>query len=118
LFTRLCDLSKPYRLLIINDDNIDIAMPPTSAAYTPRGVIGVHGSMEPKVRAGSRAQLRYGIASNHDPLSTDTSSIGLHAWDIALRDDTAALTRDAFIKDTELDMHDAVCHCFYFSLFD
>ena len=72
----------------------------------------------PKSGLDPRAQLRYGIVSNHDLLSTDTSFIGLHAWDIALCNDTAALTCDAFIKDTELDMHDAVCHCFYFSLIE
>jgi hypothetical protein len=81
-------------------------------AYTPRGLRSVHGySTEPTLCAGSRARIRYGIASDHKPSEPDR----LHAWDVALRNDTGSVSiiRDAFIKDTELDVHDAVRLCLY-----
>lgn len=71
--------------------------------YTPRGVKCVQGiHTGPMISAGSRAQLRHGIASDHHP------SQGLHSWDIALRRDVGPIGRESFIKDTERDLHDAV----------
>jgi hypothetical protein len=78
-------------------------------SYTPGGVRSVQGfSRDPKLSAGSRAQIRHGISSQHDPSATSAHPRGLHQWDINLRNDTGSLMRDAFIKDTEHDVHDAV----------
>lgn len=95
-------------------DNIHfcIAMAEPQCAYTPRGLRSIHGySTEPALCAGSRAQIRYGIASDYKPSDAGR----LHAWDVALRNDAGSVSviRDAFIKDTEHDIHDAVCPCFY-----
>jgi hypothetical protein len=77
-------------------------------SYTPRGVKGLQGSQTGSmVSAGSRAQIRHGIASAH---SSMVIGDGLHAWDMALRQDAGPLVRETFIKDTECDMHDAVSH--------
>jgi len=79
-------------------------------SYTPHGVRSIQGySTEPKLTAGSRAQIHHGIASNHNPMSVSAHPGGLHQWDIALRNGTGSIMRDTFIKDTEDDMHDAVC---------
>lgn len=59
------------------------------------------------VSAGSRAQIRHGIASAHSSMAIGD---GLHAWDMTLRQDAGPLVRENFIKDTECDMHDAVSH--------
>jgi hypothetical protein len=78
-------------------------------AYTPRGLRSVHGySTEPALCAGSRARIRYGIASHYKPSDTGR----LHPWDVALHNDSGSVSmiRDGFIKDTELDIYDAVCH--------
>ena len=78
--------------------------------YTPRGLTNIPDFTSGAVSAGARAQIRHGIASNYLSSPMGAKPLGLHPWNLALRQSEGILSRSTFLKATEADLYDAVSH--------
>lgn len=76
--------------------------------YTPSGLARPSPVSLDLIGAGRRAAARHGVAFTNEP-----SANGLHPWDLTLRSEGRGLERERLIKQTQNDLHDAVCllHC-------
>lgn len=82
-------------------------MPNSPSIYTPRGLSRTSAAtleLPAAAAAARRASARYGTV-----FADDSSSKGLHAWDLDLRSEGKKLERNKLIEETEKDLHDAVC---------
>lgn len=73
-----------------------------SIQYTPKHFLRPSTVNLDRLAAGRRASARHGAAFAIGPPAE-----GLHSWDLKLR--LEAQGRDILIKETEQDLHDAVC---------